>query len=126
MKAHNIINEEAMLKHIYHKSLIKAGCILWIGWALSSCTGVETGAALVATSIAIIITEGKLPTDLVADEITGEDCNAIRRFKDKGDLCRPRIKPEFIDKPVYCYRTLGAVECYDRRDPYKVGAQMIE
>ncbi len=86
----------------------------------------ESGVGFAASTIAVIINEDKLPSDFIGDAVSGEDCNSIRRMEDGGPLCRKLITPEFIDRPVYCYRTLGAVECFDKRDPYGTGAQMIE
>ena len=86
----------------------------------------QSGGAALASTIAVIINEDKLPSDFIGDAVSGEDCNSIRRMEDGGPLCRKLITPEFIDRPVYCYRTLGAVECFDKRDPYGTGAQMIE
>ncbi|MFK7867207.1 MAG: hypothetical protein AB8B77_07205 [Alphaproteobacteria bacterium] len=105
------------------KQIIASLCIMA---GLQACTGAEPGVLLAASSLAIIITEDKLPTDLIGDAATGEDCNAIRRLEDKGPLCRPHITPEIIDRPIYCYRTLGAVECFSKRDPYDSSAQIIE
>lgn len=87
--------------------------------AVGGCGGSELitpATALMATG-AVIIAEDKTPTDLLASAVTGLDCDTIRKSRDKGPLCRPE-QEEVIEAPVYCYRTLGTINCFDRPDPY--------
>ena len=95
--------------------------------SLVGCAASSLGVGLLTASTSVIVMEDKLPTDLLAEYATGKDCNAIRRMEDKGPLCRsPARIVEYIEPLIYCYRTLGAVECYDRPDPYNAGARPIE
>jgi hypothetical protein len=92
--------------------------------AASGVAGVSTAAALGVGATAFIINEDKLPTDLIAEAVTGLDCNTIRKQKDKGPLCRP-ARQEVIEAPVYCYKTLGRIDCFDRPNPYGYQQQTI-
>ncbi|MDF1749853.1 MAG: hypothetical protein P1V34_13360 [Alphaproteobacteria bacterium] len=77
-----------------------------------------------AVTTAVIINEDKTPSDLLASAITGQDCDTIRKNRDKGPLCRaPR--EEVIEAPVFCYRTLGNVNCFSEPDPYGYDQQEI-
>ncbi|WP_421877563.1 hypothetical protein [Pacificispira sp.] len=87
---------------------------------LSACGGgseLITPATAIMASGAVIIAEDKTPTDLIASAVTGLDCDTIRKSRDKGPLCRPE-KEEVIEAPLYCYRTLGTVNCFERPNPY--------
>lgn len=93
---------------------------------LSGCGGSElvTPATLLMASGAVIINEDKTPTDLIASAVTGLDCDTIRKSRDKGPLCRPE-QAEVIEKPVFCYRTLGTINCFAEPDPYGYDQQEV-
>lgn len=85
---------------------------------LSGCTGGSiTSGHLLAATAAVIINEDKTPADMLASAITGLDCDTIRKSRDKGPLCRPPHQ-DVIEPPLYCYRTLGTVNCFERPNPY--------
>ena len=109
-----------MIRKLYALLVLSFGLL-----GLSACSGIEPLAAVGISSVAVIITEDKLPTDLIADAVTNQDCNSIRKMEDKGPLCRDKAEETYIETPVFCYRTLGTIECYDKRDPNNVGAQHI-
>lgn len=90
---------------------------------LAGC-GAETGFAVATGAAATVMSTKKLPTDLVADAVTGLDCNSIRQMEDNGTYCRSPDQ-RVIEKPKYCYRTLGVVSCYATEDPYGDGTQPI-
>jgi len=56
--------------------------------------------------------------------VTGLDCSYIRHLDDKGPLCRKETR-DVIERPLYCYRTLAAIECYEKRDPYGIGQRTV-
>jgi hypothetical protein len=91
---------------------------LILPFALGACgSDLLTPFGLAAVSTAIIINEDKTPSDIIASAVTGEDCNTIRKSRDKGPLCRaPR--EEIIEPPLFCYRTLGDINCFAEPDPY--------
>lgn len=92
--------------------------------AVAGCGGADAGFLAVAGATSTIINTDKLPTDFIADAVTGLDCNSIRQSRDKGPLCRAP-EQRVIERPVYCYRTLGDMNCYERPDPFGDGAQQV-
>lgn len=101
-----------------------AASLILAGLSVSGCLGVGTAATVAAGTTATVIAEDKLPTDFVAEAVTGQDCSYIRHLEDKGPLCRPKQR-QVIERPVYCYKTLADVECYAERDPYGIGQRTV-
>lgn len=52
---------------------------------------------------------------------TGQECSLARAFGG-GDWCHG-VQPEEADAnaSLYCYQTLGTVDCYNEADPYDPG-----
>ena len=48
---------------------------------------------------------------------SGQECNFLKSQKDGGPLCRDSFERVVYEPPLYCYRTLGEIACYDKRDP---------
>ena len=67
----------------------------------------------------------KLPTDDIADRVSGKTCNLLKLIEDGGPMCRNNFKREIIEKPFYCYRTILQYTCYATLDPSGTGAQRI-
>ena len=85
---------------------------------LTGCSSdIVTPATVLMASAAVVINEDKTPGDILASAVTGQDCDTIRKSRDKGPLCRPP-QEEVIEAPVYCYRTLGKIDCFRSPDPY--------
>lgn len=102
----------------FARRLTRYAAITAAGFLLVGCAGsVGTGTAIFAATTATIINEDKTPADLIATAVTGLDCDTIRKTRDKGPLCRPP-REEVIERPTYCYRTLGTVNCFDTPNPY--------
>ncbi|MBP5856807.1 hypothetical protein KAJ83_07290 [Marivibrio halodurans] len=98
-------------------------CALATG--LSGCIGGVSAPAVAAVgATATIVLEDKLPTDYLAEAVTGQDCSYIRHVEDKGPLCRPPRR-EVVERPLYCYRTLADIECFEERDPYGIGQRTV-
>ncbi len=77
-------------------------------------------------SMANFIQTDKLPTDYVAEWASGKECRTLVAMKDGGPLCRKSFDgPRVYEKPVYCYRTLGQITCYDEPDPYRTSTQRV-
>ncbi len=56
--------------------------------------------------------------DLSISQKLAKDCSTL--YVLSGDpYCQDRLKVDARD-PVYCYRTLGGVDCYSETDPYAV------
>lgn len=92
---------------------------------LGGCTGAEPGLVLLGGAAATVIAQDKLPTDYIADAATGLDCNAVRQSRDGGPWCRSQQYGTVIEAPIYCYRTLADITCYERPDPYRDGKEPI-
>jgi hypothetical protein len=73
---------------------------------------------LLGAGLANFIQSDRLPQDYLAELVTGKECNTLAAIKDKGPLCRESFNPPIYEKPIYCYRTLGQVKCYEEPDPY--------
>ena len=87
-----------------------AGCIVVV--SLSSCA---TGAAVLG--VAYTVQTGRLPTDALASAMSDKNCDLIRQSEKGGTWCRDRGaegERGASQPPVWCYRSLGEVSCYDR------------
>ena len=90
--------------------LVILACVLGLaGCGISDNLGAAIGVGAMAGSVAVI---QRTPMDAVYSWWTGRDCSVVRL--DQGTTyCRPmEPKPE---PPVYCTRSLGAVNCW--KDP---------
>ena len=80
--------------------------------SLSSCA---TSAAVLG--IAYTVQTNRLPTDALASAILDKDCSLIRQEEEGGAWCRDKGAERdrgASQPPVWCYRSLGEVSCYDR------------
>ncbi|MEQ8443205.1 MAG: hypothetical protein RIM33_13760 [Alphaproteobacteria bacterium] len=99
------------------RAAIAAGMV-FASVALSGCeSALLTPATALMASGAVIINTDRTPGDHLASYMTGLDCDTIRASRDGGPQCRPPNE-EIIDPPVYCYRTLGKIDCFRSPDPY--------
>lgn len=60
-----------------------------------------------------LINTDKTVIDHVAGVMSGQDCSTLRSM-DGGHYCQPHYENVPVVPPLYCYRTLGEVTCYDR------------
>ena len=86
--------------------------------------GNPTSFYVLSAATASFVNSDKLPTDHLAEAITGLDCSTVRMINDQGPLCR-REEPIVIEPPLYCYRTLGSIDCYREPDPFNSGADIV-
>lgn len=106
-------------------SPIAMAACLALPLALGAC-GAETAAVYgAAAATATIVETDKTPPDIIASIATGLDCDTLRAKRDDGAWCRQPDAGVVIEPPLYCYRSLGAVTCYDRPDPYGTGAREV-
>ena len=80
---------------------------------------------VIVAGLANFVHTDKLPTDYIAERAPGKECNLLKSIEDGGLMCRDNFKREVIEKPFYCYRTLGQPTCYATPDPYGNGAERI-
>ena len=67
-------------------------------------------------SMATLPQTKKTPTDHLMSWATGRDCSMIH-YEQDGAFCQD--PPREIDRRnLYCFKTLGGVECHQRPDPY--------
>ncbi len=84
---------------------------------LASTPGVVAGAMLTLPQTK------KLPTDHLVSWATGRDCSVIH-YEQDGQYCMDT--PKEVDRQrLYCFKTLGAVECHQRPDPYYNGERVL-
>ena len=80
--------------------------------SLSSCA---TGAAVLG--IAYTVQTKRLPTDALASAVLNNDCDMVRQGEEGGAWCRDKGAEQergASQPPLWCYRSLGEVNCYDR------------
>lgn len=90
---------------------------------LAGCSGT---AAVVAggASLATFINTDKFVTDHVASAATGMDCSSLNVTTKQGAYCKAYQDPKAAALAAeqnypFCYRTLGAITCYDQPDPFQ-------
>lgn len=91
---------------------------------LASC-GTES-AFVLGAGLANFVYTDQVPTDYIAEFASGKQCNLLKAIQDGGPLCRDSFTRQIIEKPIYCYRTLGLPTCYATPDPYGTGARKIQ
>ncbi len=122
MSQHNILNKKNSLMNIHVKIL----AILLLLFSLSGCGIAGGGVAGIIGIATSFIMSDKLPTDNIAEIATGLDCSYVKHLDDEGPVCRSQDYGVVIEKPIYCYKTLGKVDCYDYPDPFNIGANHVE
>ena len=95
----------------------KVGLVIAFTVLLAAC-GTTTTFYFAGASLANFIYTDKLPTDYLAEFASGQECNFLKSQKDGGPLCRDSFDRVVYERPLYCYRTLGEIACYDKQDPY--------
>ena len=100
------------------KRRARTGATILIAGLLAGACGTETSVYLLGAGLANFIQSDRLPQDYLAELVTGKEYNTLAAIKDKGPLCRESFNPPIYEKPIYCYRTLGQVKCYEEPDPY--------
>ena len=105
---------------------VKLATSLLLLASISGCSSLDPGFATGAGVATSFIMTDKLPTDSIAEAFTGLNCSYVKHLDDKGPICRSQDYGQVIEKPIYCYKSIGKVDCYDYPDPYGVGAQYIQ
>ena len=126
------INKQAVMTLRHMKTSIKiikcrirtALAILFAGLMVVGC-GTETSVYMLGAGMANFIQSDRMPQDFIAELVTGKECNTLAAIKDKGPLCRESFDPPIYEKPIYCYRTLGNIRCYEEPDPYGPTTQRV-
>ncbi len=93
---------------------------------VAGCTSSTTPAIAFLSTVTGVVLDDKLPTDYIAEAFTDKDCSYIRQLEDGGPLCRSADYGKVIAKPIYCYKALGGVSCFNEPDPYGDGQTKIQ
>lgn len=111
------------MRAAHFRALAGAAALL----ALAGCDS-TAGIVLTGASIVSFAATDKFLSDHVVSWARGEDCSTLAAFED-GDYCRPEeaeasaalLGPgrsaAVVEAPLYCYRTLAEITCYDAPDP---------
>jgi len=94
-----------------------AGLAVVLGISLTAACGTTTSFYLLSAGLANFVYTDRVPTDYVAEIASEQECNLLKSLKDEGPLCRESFDRVVYERPHYCYRTLGEITCYERRDP---------
>ncbi|MEO5336718.1 MAG: hypothetical protein H7841_07490 [Magnetospirillum sp. WYHS-4] len=91
---------------------------------VTGCGVVSSGAApgLGQAEVASVMVSKKTITDHVVSYMSGKNCTFMR--SNQG-LTYCEEDEKFPKPPVYCYKTLGQVTCYDRPDPFDPRTQKL-
>lgn len=94
--------------------------------ALVGLNGCIAGSAVMTgAEMASVVNTDKTLVDHAASWITGKDCSSIHSANGYSYCDEPYVD-ESAAVPRYCYRSLGAITCYDRPDPYGTHAARVE
>jgi hypothetical protein len=96
----------------------RAGLVFVLCAGLVAACGSATTFYVGSAMLANFVYTDKMPTDYLAELASGQECNFLKSQKDGGPLCRDSFERIVYEAPIYCYRTLGEITCYDKRDPY--------
>jgi hypothetical protein len=83
---------------------------------LAGCAAAPVVAGVAGADYAQTTATKKTLIDHVASSVTGEDCSVIA-FSETGTYCQEKIVVQ--RPPIYCFKTLGDVECHNAPDPYR-------
>lgn len=79
---------------------------------------VPVAAAIGAAEFTTLTSTKKSMVDHVTSSAVGENCSIVA-FTETGRYCQAEVTVQ--RPPVYCYRSLGGVDCYAQPDPSRVG-----
>ena len=90
---------------------------------LAAACGTES-VAIVGAGIASFIHTDRFPTDYIGELATGKQCDTLSALKFGTPFCHDPV--QVFQRPLYCYRSLGSIECYATPDPYGTGARRVQ
>lgn len=94
-----------------------AGIATTLSVALVAACGSTSTAVVGGAMLANFVYTDKLPTDYLAEFASGKECSFLKSQEDGGPLCRDSFERVVYEPPLYCYRTLGEITCYSKREP---------
>ncbi len=101
--------------------------MLLLLYPLVACDPATATMVIVGTSAASLAHTDKTVPDHVATWVIGEDCSLLRYTEENGPYCQPEAQLEAATTApqVVCYRTLGAIDCYEKPDPKASSFTMV-
>jgi hypothetical protein len=94
---------------------IRLAAVLFVGLVASGCSG--SSLAIMGADAVSQVTSGRSITGNVIHAFTGKDCVPMNVLTGKP-MCPEETTTAAKDEtPVYCYRTLGQVDCHAEPDP---------
>jgi hypothetical protein len=91
--------------------------ILAFGLAASGCSG--SSLAIMGADAVTQVASGRSITGNVIHAFTGKDCVPMNVLAGKPMCPEEDSAAKKDEAPVYCYRTLGQVDCHAEPDPMK-------
>lgn len=87
--------------------------------SLPACDPATAAFVLVGSTAVSLAHSDKTVPDHVASWATGEDCSYLRYSEEEGPYCLTEAELETVSEEpqLVCYRTLGAIDCYETTDP---------
>ena len=97
------------------RRVILCAAALLAGTALQACTGSEL--ALMGADAASQLTSGRTLAGNLIHVVTGKDCVPVNVLAGRPMCTEEKETAAAEPEPVYCYRTLGQVDCHAEPDP---------
>jgi hypothetical protein len=98
-----------MARPFFHTAL------LLLGLAVSGCS--TSSIAMMGADAVTQLASGRSISGNVIHALTGKDCVPLNLLAGKPACQDEETKQAKDEKPIYCYRTLGQVDCHSDPDP---------
>ena len=101
---------------------VKATVMLTVAVFLAAfCT---ESVAIVGAGVPSIIHTDKFSTDYTGELAPGKQCDTLAAIRTDAPFCHDPL--QVFQLPLYCYLSLGLIECDVTPDPYGTGAQQVK
>jgi hypothetical protein len=97
------------------KSVRAAAVAIVLGQSLAACSG--SSLAVMGADAVTQVTSGRSISGNVIHAFTGKDCVPMNFFAGKPVCPEQDTATAKDEPPIYCYRTLGQVDCHAEPDP---------
>lgn len=95
------------------KRALATAALLTVSATLTGCT--SSGLAWVGADAITQVASGRSISGNLIHAVMGKDCMPLNALTGKP-IC-PEEEPAKEEVPIYCYRTLGQVDCHGEQDP---------
>ena len=106
---------------------MRVGLVILFSIIVGGCSAVTSAPNMMPEMMGIdgvtVVTTGKTISDHVVSYMSGKNCSTVRRktgqnFCEEDDLSTP--------EEIYCYNSLGNVNCFASPQPYGQGSSTID